>query len=468
MTLEDAAAEYLARAAPPLRAEAVSLVALENVSKTYGSRVALHPVTPRVRRRPHDRADRPERLRQVDAAAHDRRAWSSPTPGASSIDGDALTPRQRRARAARDRLRHPGRRAVSASHRARRTWRCSRATSAGTRRRSRERVRALADAGRAFRADALARYPQQLSGRPAPARRPHARAHARSAAAAARRAARRARPGDALRAPGGAQGDLRALAKTVVMVTHDMGEAAYFADEIVMMRDGRIVQRGTIDDLLERPAEPYVSAFVRAQRVPLRDGARMMRASLLLCLLAAGARAARRRSTSAPSASPSRTSSARSSRRRCARAGEAAVTHQQGLGNTAIVFAALKSGAIDLYPEYTGTIAFELLQPQAAPPTSTSCSARSRAHGLGVGGPARLQQHLRDRHVGEARARELGDHAHLRPRAPPGAEARPVAGVPESQGRLARAEERPTRCRRRRAVSITASRTRRSPRARST
>lgn len=44
------------------------------------------------------------------------------------------------------------------------------------------------------------------------------------------------------------------------------------------------------------------------------------------------------------------------------RAGEARITHQQGLGNTGIVFAALRSGAIDLYPEYTGTIAFELLQ----------------------------------------------------------------------------------------------------------
>jgi osmoprotectant transport system permease protein len=42
-------------------------------------------------------------------------------------------------------------------------------------------------------------------------------------------------------------------------------------------------------------------------------------------------------------------------------AGEAAVTHRPGLGNTAILFAALKSGAIDLYPEYTGTLVQELL-----------------------------------------------------------------------------------------------------------
>ena len=42
-------------------------------------------------------------------------------------------------------------------------------------------------------------------------------------------------------------------------------------------------------------------------------------------------------------------------------AGEAPAVHKQGLGNTAIVFAALKGGSIDLYPEYTGTVAFELL-----------------------------------------------------------------------------------------------------------
>ncbi len=42
-------------------------------------------------------------------------------------------------------------------------------------------------------------------------------------------------------------------------------------------------------------------------------------------------------------------------------AGEARVMFKPGLGNTAVVFAALKSGAIDIYPEYSGTIAFELL-----------------------------------------------------------------------------------------------------------
>lgn len=43
-------------------------------------------------------------------------------------------------------------------------------------------------------------------------------------------------------------------------------------------------------------------------------------------------------------------------------AGEAQVTHKQGLGNTGIVFAALRSGDIDVYPEYTGTIEREILK----------------------------------------------------------------------------------------------------------
>lgn len=59
------------------------------------------------------------------------------------------------------------------------------------------------------------------------------------------------------------------LGKTVVLVTHDMGEAAYFAETILLMRDGHVIQQGSLADLLERPAEPYVREFIRAQRSPL-------------------------------------------------------------------------------------------------------------------------------------------------------------------------------------------------------
>jgi osmoprotectant transport system ATP-binding protein len=61
------------------------------------------------------------------------------------------------------------------------------------------------------------------------------------------------------------------LRKTVILVTHDMAEAVYFGDEIVLMRDGVILQRGSPQDLQERPADPFVTAFIRAQRF-LHDG----------------------------------------------------------------------------------------------------------------------------------------------------------------------------------------------------
>ncbi len=56
------------------------------------------------------------------------------------------------------------------------------------------------------------------------------------------------------------------LKKTVILVTHDLAEAGFFADRIVLMRAGRIVQQGCLDDLIRRPAEPFVERFLTAQR----------------------------------------------------------------------------------------------------------------------------------------------------------------------------------------------------------
>ncbi len=56
------------------------------------------------------------------------------------------------------------------------------------------------------------------------------------------------------------------LKQTAILVTHDMGEAAYLADEIVLMNEGRIVQRGSAADLRDRPASRFVSEFINAQR----------------------------------------------------------------------------------------------------------------------------------------------------------------------------------------------------------
>ncbi len=58
------------------------------------------------------------------------------------------------------------------------------------------------------------------------------------------------------------------LKKTVVLVTHDMGEAGFFGEDVILMAHGRIIQRGTLMDFIEKPAESFVSKFISAQRIP--------------------------------------------------------------------------------------------------------------------------------------------------------------------------------------------------------
>jgi osmoprotectant transport system permease protein len=86
-----------------------------------------------------------------------------------------------------------------------------------------------------------------------------------------------------------------------------------------------------------------------------------------------------------------------------------------GLGNTAIVYEALRSGSIDLYPEYTGTIALEILKDPGAC-RWTRC-ARLAPLGLGVAVPLGFN----DGYALAMRAdrRSAGHHAAVGPGAPP-------------------------------------------------
>jgi osmoprotectant transport system ATP-binding protein len=58
----------------------------------------------------------------------------------------------------------------------------------------------------------------------------------------------------------------RELRKTVVFVTHDVDEAIRLADRIAVVRSGRLVQYDTPEQILENPADPFVAAFVGADR----------------------------------------------------------------------------------------------------------------------------------------------------------------------------------------------------------
>ena len=55
----------------------------------------------------------------------------------------------------------------------------------------------------------------------------------------------------------------RDLKKTILFITHDLNEALRLGDRIAIMKDGLIVQEGRPRSILERPADPYVRAFLR-------------------------------------------------------------------------------------------------------------------------------------------------------------------------------------------------------------
>jgi osmoprotectant transport system ATP-binding protein len=58
------------------------------------------------------------------------------------------------------------------------------------------------------------------------------------------------------------------LGQTVVLVTHDLVEAEFFADRVILLKEGAVVQQGRFADLIERPADDFVVRFVRAQSRP--------------------------------------------------------------------------------------------------------------------------------------------------------------------------------------------------------
>ncbi|MFJ5622536.1 betaine/proline/choline family ABC transporter ATP-binding protein [Peribacillus loiseleuriae] len=57
------------------------------------------------------------------------------------------------------------------------------------------------------------------------------------------------------------------LGKTIVFVTHDMDEALKLADQIVILRDGQLVQVGTPDEILRNPVNDFVEEFIGKERL---------------------------------------------------------------------------------------------------------------------------------------------------------------------------------------------------------
>lgn len=57
------------------------------------------------------------------------------------------------------------------------------------------------------------------------------------------------------------------IKKTIVFVTHDMDEAIKIADQIILMKDGNIIQQGTPEELLTKPKNDFVKEFIGSKRL---------------------------------------------------------------------------------------------------------------------------------------------------------------------------------------------------------
>ncbi|MBO8157528.1 MAG: glycine betaine/L-proline ABC transporter ATP-binding protein [Bacillaceae bacterium] len=53
------------------------------------------------------------------------------------------------------------------------------------------------------------------------------------------------------------------LKKTIVFITHDINEAFKIGDRVAVMKDGKVVQVGTPEEILEKPANDYISEFIK-------------------------------------------------------------------------------------------------------------------------------------------------------------------------------------------------------------
>lgn len=83
------------------------------------------------------------------------------------------------------------------------------------------------------------------------------------------------------------------LGKTIVFITHDLNEAMFLGDRIAVMRDGRIVQIGTSEEILSDPANEYVAQFVAdVDRTRVLTAASVMRRPAAVVPLNSGPRLA--------------------------------------------------------------------------------------------------------------------------------------------------------------------------------
>ncbi len=86
------------------------------------------------------------------------------------------------------------------------------------------------------------------------------------------------------------------MKKTIIFITHDLDEALKIGDRIAIMKDGKIVQTGTAEDILQNPADDYVKEFTQdVNRAKIITASSIMRDAESIVLQKAGLRTAARK-----------------------------------------------------------------------------------------------------------------------------------------------------------------------------
>ncbi len=157
------------------------------------------------------------------------------------------------------------------------------------------------------------------------------------------------------------------LGKTVLIVTHDLGEAVFLAERVTLLHEGKVVQSGTFRDLLLTPADRIRHrvhqgpAHLARQRRSAMKAARWLGVLLAACL-APGAAAADNIVVGSKIFTEGYVLAEIAAQTLEASRPPVPVVRKLGMGSTGILFESLNSGAIDVYPDYTGTLAEAILK----------------------------------------------------------------------------------------------------------
>ena len=73
------------------------------------------------------------------------------------------------------------------------------------------------------------------------------------------------------------QEQVRARGAAALIITHDLGIVAQYCDDMAVMFAGRVIERGSVADVLARPAHPYTARLIAAARARLADGSASMK-----------------------------------------------------------------------------------------------------------------------------------------------------------------------------------------------